>query len=276
MLYGLLLAASISAFKPSWLLIANSQDRCVVQDCSVEVKASKAQLKHTNKTKGDWTSVYYEEDYFYLDYTKRKKIRDFLNKYPDRKKFIVTGYTDGCGSHQYNKELSRKRADEVSRYVISIRRDAIVEMRWVGEASGEHTIKARRVDVSVSKNERIPLVPPKIIADFYLIDSSGSMNDDGRWNKWVYAIKYWKPSHARVFVSTTEYVSKGRELANIRPNGGTEIWYSYYQILDKMKPGQKLIIISDFESDVRLTAREHQMITKKAKQKGVKVQAIRL
>ena len=73
-------------------------------------------------------------------------------------------------------------------------------MRWVGEASGEHTIKARRVDVSVSKNEIIPLVPPKIIADFYLIDSSGSMNDDGRWNKWVYAIKYWKPSHARVFV----------------------------------------------------------------------------
>lgn len=274
MLYGLLLAASISAFEPSWLLIANSQDRCVMQDCSVEVKASKAQLKYTNKTKGDWVSVYYEEDYFYLDYTKRKEIRDFLNKYPDRKKFIVTGYTDGCGSHQYNKELSRKRADEVSRYVISIRRDAIVEMRWVGEASGEHTIKTRRVDVSVSKNERIPLVPPKIIADFYLIDSSGSMND--KWDTWTYAIKYWRPKHARVFVSTTEYVSKGVELSSIRPNGGTEIWFSYYQILDKMKPGQKLIIISDFNSEVRLSPREHQMISDKARQKGVKVQAIRL
>jgi hypothetical protein len=274
MLYGLLLAASISAFEPSWLLITNSQDRCVMQDCSVEVKASKTQLKYTNKTKGDWTSVYYEEDYFYLDYTKRKEIRDFLNKYPNRKKFIVTGYTDGCGSHQYNKELSRRRADEVSRYVISIRRDAIVEMRWVGEASGEHTIKARRVDVSVSKNETIPLVPPKIIADFYLIDSSGSMND--KWGAWIYAIKYWRPNHARVFVSTTEYVSKGVELSSIRPNGGTEIWFSYYQILDKMKPGQKLIIISDFNSEVRLSPREHQMISDKARQKGVKVQAIRL
>lgn len=274
MLYSLLLAASISAFEPSWLMIANSQDRCVMQDCSVEVKASKTQLKYTNKTKGDWVSVYYEEDYFYLDYTKRKEIRDFLNKYPNRKKFIVTGYTDGCGSHQYNKELSRKRADEVSRYVISVRRDAIVEMRWVGEASGEHTIKARRVDVSVSKNERIPFVPPKIIADFYLIDSSGSMND--KWGAWTYAIKYWRPKHARVFVSTTEYVSKGVELSSIRPNGGTEIWFSYYQILDKMKPGQKLIIISDFNSEVRLSPREHQMISDKARQKGVKVQAIRL
>jgi len=274
MLYGLLLAASVSAFEPSWLLVANSQERCVMQDCSVEVKASKTQLKYTNKTKGDWTSVYYEEDYFYLDYTKRKKIRDFLNKYPDRKKFIVTGYTDGCGSHQYNKELSRKRADEVSRYVISIRRDAIVEMRWVGEASGEHTIKARRVDVSVSKNERIPLVPPKIIADFYLIDSSGSMSD--KWGAWVYAIKYWKPKGARVFVSTTEYIPKNSSIDSIKPNGGTEIWYSYYQILDKMKPGQKLVIVSDFDSEVRLSAREHEMISKKAKMKGVKVQAIRL
>lgn len=274
MLYGLLLAASISAFEPSWLLIANSQDRCAMQDCSVEVKVSKAQLKYTNKTKGDWTSVYYEEDYFYLDYTKRKKIRDFLNKYPDRKKFIVTGYTDGCGSHQYNKELSRKRADEVSRYVISIRRDAIVEMRWVGEASGEHTIKARRVDVGVSKNERIPLVPPKIIADFYLIDSSGSMND--KWTAWVYAVRYWKPRHARVFVSTAEYIPKGSNIDSIKPSGGTEIWFSYYQILDKMKPGQKLIIISDFDSEVKLSPREHQMILNKARQKGVKVQAIRL
>ena len=264
------------AFEPSWLLVANSQDRCVVQDCSVEVRASKVNLQYTTKTKGDWTSVYYEEDHFYLDYLTRKKIRDFINKYPDRKRFIVTGYTDGCGSHQYNKELSRKRADEVSRYVISIRRDALVEMRWVGEASGKHTIKARRVDVSISKKERVPLVPPKIIADFYLIDSSGSMLDNGRWDKWIYAIKYWKPSHARVFVSTAEYISKGRELANIRPSGGTEIWFSYYQILDKMRAGQTLVIISDFDSDVPLSTREHKMIANKARAKGIKVRAIRL
>jgi hypothetical protein len=100
------------------------------------------------------------------------------------------------------------------------------------------------------------------------------MND--KWGAWIYAIKYWRPNHARVFVSTTEYVSKGVELSSIRPNGGTEIWFSYYQILDKMKPGQKLIIISDFNSEVRLSPREHQMISDKARQKGVKVQAIRL
>ena len=65
-------------------------------------------------------------------------------------------------------------------------------------------------------------------------------------------------------------------MANIRPNGGTEIWYSYYQILDKMKPGQTLLIISDFDSEVRLSTREAEMIERKVRAKGVRVQAIDL
>ena len=276
MFSSLLLAASLSAFQPTWLPIASSQERCVVQNCSVEVNAAKVGIKYVDKKKIYSTSVHYREDVFYLDHTLRKRIRDFLQKHPKQKRFVVTGFTDGCGSHQYNKELSRKRAQEVSRYVISLRSGSRVTMRWVGEASGEHTIRARRVDVSVTKKVQVPLVPPKIIADFYLIDSSGSMADGGRWASWVYAIKYWKPRHARVFVSTTEYVSGGRELANIRPNGGTEIWYSYYQILDKMKPGQTLLIISDFDSEVRLSAREAEMIERKVRAKGVRVQAIDL
>jgi len=276
MFRSLLLAAIFSAPQPEWLPIANSQDRCVVENCSVEVKASKVGIKYANKKKVYSTSVHYEEDVFYLDYVLRKRIREFLQKHPNQRKFVVTGFTDGCGSHQYNKELSRKRASEVARYVLSLRDGAVVSMRWVGEATGEHTIRARRVDLSVTKSIQEPLVPPKIIADFYLIDSSGSMADGGKWPSWIYAIKYWKPRHARVFVSTTEYVSGGRELANIRPNGGTEIWYSYYQILDKMKPGQTLLIISDFDSEVRLSTREAEMIERKVRAKGVHVKAIDL
>lgn len=276
MFSGFLLAASLSVFQPTWLPTSNPQERCVVQNCSVEVNAAKVGIKHIDKKKIYSTSVHYREDVFYLDPTLRKRIRDFLQKHPKQKRFVVTGFTDGCGSHQYNKELSRKRASEVARYVASLRDGAVVSMRWVGEATGEHTIRARRVDLSVTKNIQEPLVPPKIIADFYLIDSSGSMADGGRWAFWIYAIKYWKPRHARVFVSTTEYVSGGRELANIRPNGGTEIWYSYYQILDKMRPGQTLLIISDFDSDVKLSTREAEMIERKVRAKGVHVKAIDL
>ena len=276
MLKSLLLAAIFSAPQPEWLPIAHSQDRCVVQNCSVEVNAAKVGIKYVDKKKIYSTSVHYREDVFYLDQALRKRIRDFLEKHPKEKSFVVTGFTDGCGSHQYNKELSRKRAQEVSRYVLSLRSGSRVTMRWVGEASGEHTIRARRVDVSVTKKVQVPLVPPKIIADFYLIDSSGSMADGGMWDAWIYAIKYWKPKNGRVFVSTTEYIPRGRELANIRPNGGTEIWFSYYQLLDRMKPGQTLVVISDFDSDVKLSAREHQMIEKKVKAKGARVYAIPL
>ena len=152
MFKSLLLAAIFSAPQPEWLPIANSQDRCVVQNCSVEVKASKVGIKYANKKKVYSTSVHYEEDVFYLDYVLRKRIREFLQKHPNQRKFVVTVFTDGCGSHQYNKELSRKRASEVARYVISLREGAVVSMRWVGEATGEHTIRARRVDLSVSKN----------------------------------------------------------------------------------------------------------------------------
>ena len=276
MLSGFLLAASLSVFQPTWLPISNPQERCVVQNCSVEVNAAKVGIKYVDQKKIYATSVHYREDVFYLDPTLRKRIRDFLQKHPKQKRFVVTGFTDGCGSHQYNKELSRKRAREVSRYVISLRSGSRVTMRWVGEASGEHTVRARRVDVSVTKKVQVPLVPPKIVADFYLIDGSGSMANGGKWDAWIYAIKYWKPRGARVFVSTSEYIPRGRQITDVTPYGGTEIWFSYYQLLDRMKPGQTLVIISDFDSDVKLSAREHQMIEKKVKSKGVRVYAIPL
>tara|TARA_R110000851_G_scaffold259656_2_gene412103 strand:- start:70 stop:900 length:831 start_codon:yes stop_codon:yes gene_type:complete len=276
MFSGFLLTILLPVFQPTWLPTSNPQERCVVQNCSVEVNAAKVGIKYVDKKKIYSTSVHYREDVFYLDQTLRKRIHNFLQKHPKQKSFVVTGFTDGCGSHQYNKELSRKRAREVSRYLLSLRSGSRVTMRWVGEASGEHTIRARRVDISVTKKAQVPLVPPKIIADFYLIDGSGSMANGGKWDAWIYAIKYWKPKNGRVFVSTTEYVPRGRELANIRPIGGTEIWFSYYQLLDRMKPGQTLVIISDFDSDVKLSAREHQMIEKKVKSKGVRVYAIPL
>ena len=221
--------------------------------------------------------MHYEEDVFYLDYVLRKRIREFLQKHPNQRKFVVTGFTDGCGSHQYNKELSRKRASEVARYVMSLREGAVVSMRWVGEATGEHTVRARRVDLSVSKNIQEPLVPPKIIADFYLIDSSGSMADGGQVGILDLCHQVLE-TKARPSISfqRQSMCQGGRELANIRPNGGTEIWYSYYQILDKMKPGQTLLIISDFDSDVRLSTREAEMIERKVRAKGVHVKAIDL
>ena len=59
------------------------------------------------------------------------------------------------------------------------------------------------------------------------------------------------------------------------PGGGTEIWYSYWKVLEYMSPGETLLIISDFDSDIPLTAGESAAINKKAKDKNIIVRALR-
>ena len=261
--------------QPNWLEIGYAQDRCSAQGCLAEATAPRLPLQVVEKQTKQQTSVFYAEDRFFLEYDLRKKIRDFLVKHPDQQRFVVTGFTDGCGDHQYNKELSRKRANEVARYIIQLRKGAIVELRWVGEVTGEHTIRARRVDVAVFKNKKNVVVPPKIVADFYLIDGSGSMAG-GKWNKWIRAIGYWKPRGAKVFVATTGYIPHKARLNYISPSGGTEIHFALWALLDRIPPGKTLLIISDFRSTVPLTMRERQRIEQKAAQKGVKITHIKL
>lgn len=261
--------------QPNWLEIGYAQDRCSMVGCLAEASSFTPRPQVVEKETKKQTSVFYAEDRFFLEYDLRKKIRDFVDSHPLEKKFVVTGFTDGCGSHEYNKELSRKRAHEVARYLVTLRRDALVELRWIGEATGKHTIRARRVDVAIYKKNKQTITPPKIIADFYLIDGSGSMGG-GKWNKWTNAIAYWKPRHSRIFVASADYIPHKARLNQISPSGGTEIYFALWSLLDKMKPGQTLIMISDFRSTVPLSGREFQRIEEKIRQKGVKVAHIRL
>jgi hypothetical protein len=240
----------------------------------VEVLTEKPLLEERIRTKIEKVSVFYEEDKFFLTHEIKKKVYSFVKSQPKANHFIVIGYTDGCGDHAYNKELSLKRAKEISHYVMNRRPGVVVEMRWVGEVTEKHTARGRRVDVAVRKKVKDVLSPPKLIADFYLIDGSGSMAGS-KWNKWIKSISYWRPPHSRVFVSTTGYIPKKQQIKWIQPSGGTEIWFSYWHILDKMKPGQKLIIISDFDSQIPLSDAEFYRIKQKVSQKRVRVVALR-
>ena len=261
--------------QPNWLEIGDAQSRCSLQGCLVEATTTKPTPQHSENITKEQTSVFYEEDRFFLHYDLRKRIRDFLQEHPSQTRFIITGWTDGCGEHDYNKELSRKRADEVARYVLSLRKGALVELRWVGEATGKHTIRARRVDVAVLKKTQQTITPPKIIYDYYLIDGSGSLSGP-KWNKWIGAISYWKPRGAKVFVATANYLPHKTRLDHIKPAGGTEIHYALFYLLDKIPPGKTLLIISDFRSSVPLTARERERIDQKAAERGVKISYIKL
>ena len=274
MLSQILLITSLMA-QPIWFEIGSAADRCSMEGCLVEATTTKPTQQHSENITKEQTSVFYEEDRFFLHYDLRKRIRDFLQEHPSQTRFIITGWTDGCGEHDYNKELSKRRADEVARYVLSLRKGALVELRWVGEATGKHTIRARRVDVAVLKKTQQTITPPKIIYDYYLIDGSGSLSGP-KWNKWIGAISYWKPRGAKVFVATANYLPHKTRLDYIKPAGGTEIHYALFYLLDKIPPGKTLLIISDFRSTVPLTPRERERIDQKAAEKGVKISYVKL
>ena len=244
-----------------------------MQGCLSEVSVGKPTTKLVEKEKKFQTSVFYEEDRFFLNYDLRKRLRNFVEEHPNQKRFVVIGFTDGCGSHSYNKELSLKRAKEVAYYLISLVPGSLIEIEWKGEATGEHTIRGRRVDVAVYKKVSSSEAPPKIISDFYLIDGSGSMFGD-KWNKWTNAIAHWKPKGSRVFVANSGYIPRWSILQTIRPSGGTEIWLALWTVLDFMKSGQNITIISDFHSNIPLSVREQERMNTKINQRGVRVRYI--
>jgi hypothetical protein len=143
----------------------------------------------------------------------------------------------------------------------------------MSELTSTHEPMARRSDIISSKNLTYKVPPPNLVADVYLLDASGSMND---YDDWLNIIAANKTPGSRLYISYTLPCKNGTLAKEVRPGGGTEIWWSYWQTLDKMRPGQTLVILSDFNSRYPLTPRDHARLTQKAKQRGVKVYAVQL
>ena len=114
----------------------------------------------------------------------------------------------------------------------------------------------------------------KVPADVYLIDASGSMWES--WRNWSDVVAASFKPGSRVYLSKTVDCRNGQLLSEVKPGGGTEIWYSYWKVLDFMKEGETLVIISDFISDIPLTQRESVTIENKVASKNIKVIALQL
>lgn len=252
----------------------SAKDRCCHSSCMVEVKTSKPDLvvKKINTT--NKLSVYFEEDSSNLSSESIKEIELFLEKNPHLTDITVIGNTDGCGAPTYNIGLSGKRAGSVKNRILKLR-NATIRMRWAGEIVANHSPLARRVDVVATSQVTLMEPLPRIISDFYLLDSSGSMAN-GNWQKFVRAISFHRKKGSRFFIATTECINRGSHINFVNPSGATEIWMSYWEIIDYMSPGQTLTIISDFESRYPLQPWEHQAISNKISKKNIIVRVIRL
>jgi hypothetical protein len=250
-----------------------SPARCSYEDCICRVNIPRYVPQFVDVNSKSWTSVFFAESQSTLSQEYAKNVIDFMRPRMSANTAVVLGYTDGCGSYSYNTVLSKNRASVVSRLIRTIGfRNRIVTV-GMSELTSHHSDLARRADVITSHDFRIQVPPPNLVADHYLLDASGSIQD---YELWVNIIAANKKPTSQLHLSYTYRCTDGTSANNVRPGGATEIWWSYWQVLDRMRPGQTLLILSDFNSRYPLTNSESQAIIEKARRKGVKVYAVRI
>tara|TARA_Y100000389_G_scaffold186655_1_gene207242 strand:+ start:444 stop:1331 length:888 start_codon:yes stop_codon:yes gene_type:complete len=244
--------------------------RCEIKDCLCRVKPPSFPAKDIFKKRR--FSVYFQEGGYTSTNDSLEKLKLFLEEYKKTSSITVTSYTDECGGHDYNVDLAHKRSASVQKVISTAGFRAPTKTTFKAEAGFGHDPASRRVDVIVHTQSRLTTIVDKVQADVYLIDASGSMWDGWkRWNE-IVAVSY-KPG-SRVYLSKTGNCRNGTSMNLVSPAGGTEIWYSYWMVLDSMKRGETLAVISDFNSDIPLTRREAAMIEAKVRSKQIKVIAV--
>lgn len=248
--------------------------RCQVKDCICRVSPSK-RLPAGSPTSDPERrlSVYFDRDSFRVRGQTVSSIKDFRKHFPNTA-FTVIGYTDGCGDMSHNSSLAQKRVEAVKQVLNSGSRVAVTKPIFKPELTKGCSAEARRVDVIAHTKSRLTTMLDKIPADVYLIDASGSMWSD--WRSWSDVISASFKPNSRVYLSKTIGCFDGQPMDESKPSGGTEIWYSYWKVLEFMKEGETLVIISDFRSDIPLTERESVRIENKVAAKKVKVFVVQL
>ena len=88
----LFVALMLTFGEPSWYEISSAQERCSMQGCLSEVSVGKPTTKLVEKEKKFQTSVFYEEDRFFLNYDLRKRLRNFVEEHPNQKRFVAPGF----------------------------------------------------------------------------------------------------------------------------------------------------------------------------------------
>ena len=255
---------------------ADAKSRCAVSHCLCKVyKGKVSPVKLNNKIIKRSHLAYFEEDSSELSDSQASKLLQFAQSHSGSKSVSITllGYTDGCGSEDYNETLAKERAHAVRQKIKSTVPTAKISIKVIGEKDRGHTASARRVDVIVHTKRSLTTKIEKIPADVYLIDASGSMWDG--WREWTDIINASVKPGSRIYLSIMRGCTNGQTINNVSPQAGTEIWYSYWKVLDYMSPGETLLIVSDFQSNYPLTGKEWQLINQKVTQKKINVITIR-
>jgi len=277
-IFTLFLSAQGQTVEPGFYLTGNgAASRCHTVDCMCRVQPGPKVENFTTiyEAKRRY-SVYFPNAEYEMTPIQTSAMQDYLGRLKDvspRSTASVIAYTDACGSYDYNVKLANNRLGVARNYASSF--FSVNHTLIHPEASTQCPLpEARRVDVIVHTDSRITRLIDKIPADVYLIDASGSMWEG--WRNWVDVINASYKPGARIYVSMTRGCRYNQVINTVQPTGGTEIWYSYWKVLDLMQPGETLAIISDFQSDFPLRNWERQAIANKVSARAVRVIVIKL
>ena len=264
--------------EPRFYLAGNGgADRCKTTDCMCKVRpGSKPENPTTTVEIERRYSIYFPNAVHEMTSTQSQALTarlTTLHEFLPRASASVMAYTDGCGTTEYNTALAQRRLQTAVDGVGNTFR--VTNTLIHPEAPPSCPLpEARRVDIIVHTSRNITTLIDKIPADVYLIDASGSMWSG--WREWIDVVNASYKPGARIYVTMTQGCYYNQVLDSITPQGGTEIWYAYWKVLEFVRPGETLAIISDFESDRPLRAWERQLLADKVRDSGVRVIAVRL
>ena len=259
---------------PGFYLAGNGgADRCSTRDCMCRVRpgprpTNLPTLEETNRR----FSAYFPTAEHDLSQYQLSQLRSFLSSMGalSASSATVMAYTDGCGSTSYNIGLARRRLSTAIEVVEFNIRSTLVHP----EAPPECPLQsARRIDIIVHTERALTTAIDRVPADVYLLDGSGSMWPS--WRRWTDVVNASYKPGARIYVSKVSGCRQNQSLNSIEPGGGTEIWYSYYSIIDTMERGETLAIVSDFDSDIPLRDWERRLLADKVREQGINVITLR-
>ena len=93
--------------------VLNSRDKCPGTEKGMIVDEDGCPIKFTLQIEFDFDKSEVRPPYR----EKLRKAAEFINKYPQTR-FLIAGHTDSIGSDGYNKELSKRRAAAVKKYLV--------------------------------------------------------------------------------------------------------------------------------------------------------------
>lgn len=277
-------------FNSSINLYANPENRCRIKKCLCKVRGDVGKNKFPsiqkfknidtqlnngndprNKSVNKKLTVYFEFDKSNVNKNDKIDIYKYIKANNFAGGFFLDGHASSKGNRSYNQKLSKKRVAQVSKQISNILTRPI---RIRAESYGERYSSSK--DSSYDRNVTItPLNNFIELLDFkktnyYLIDQSGSMKK--YWSQ-IQNYKFWSRS-VNVYLSTVNYCHGGTHLKEINSYGGTHIWYSFWNLIDEMRPGSSVTIVSDFMTPVLLSEKNWERIKLKLSSKNIKMKDV--